>query len=281
MAFEEITTLIPLALESGKIALNYQDKLKLSFKPDRSVVTQADKEVEDLIIRHVKALNPSYQVLGEETSGDQNKDFFFSALNGTCFVVDPIDGTAPYSNRLPTWGVSIGVMEEGELTQGIIYLAGLGEIFFTQGTESFMAKVSNPESDPVLGEKIPLLPAPKTLAPGQMIALSQRIARRGTYELNYPFQMTGSTVFALAKMAQGCYGAYSAQLCLWDYAAGWPILKNLGYALEFQNLAGELPSLDKVLKGPGNTSPWNTRDTLIFAPPGIISDIRSGMNENL
>lgn len=45
------------------------------------------------------------------------------------WVVDPIDGTAPYLNGLPGWCVSIGLMDERGPLLGVIYVPVLEEMF--------------------------------------------------------------------------------------------------------------------------------------------------------
>lgn len=281
MSSPDITQFLPLVLKSGKIALQWQNHLTKTFKSDKSIVTQADQEVEELIIRTITGENPEWMVLGEETSGAQNPDFVEKAARGICFVVDPIDGTAPYANGLPTWGVSLGLMENGILTQGIIYLPALGEIFYTKAGKSWLARVDHARSAPVMDEPEALPPAPTDIPRGKMLALSQRVAKRGHYALEAPFQMTGSSVFALAKVAQGCYGAYAAQLHLWDFAAGWPLLKNLGYRMENRKSPGEPDLFGQILKGAGSDKPWHTRDTLVFGPAPEMERLKKGMDEGL
>ncbi len=115
------------AVEAGKIALNYyQTQLTHKQKDDLSPVTEADQVVEQFLIKKIRqTYSPSnYSIIAEESGGDwQNKEF--------TWVIDPIDGTRIFINGLPLWCISIGLLQNGEVYRGVVYLPATNDIFYT------------------------------------------------------------------------------------------------------------------------------------------------------
>jgi len=68
------------------------------------VVTEADRETENLIRSLLADARPSDGFLGEEGGAE-------SGTSGLTWVVDPIDGTVNYLYGIPQWAVSIAVVE--------------------------------------------------------------------------------------------------------------------------------------------------------------------------
>ena len=79
-----------VAYEAGEIIRKYFVKNPDSeFKKDDSIVTVADKEINDLVIERVKENFPGHAVNGEEASYQQDTKHVW--------VCDPIDGTNPFA----------------------------------------------------------------------------------------------------------------------------------------------------------------------------------------
>ncbi|MCC6471835.1 MAG: inositol monophosphatase family protein [Alphaproteobacteria bacterium] len=103
-----------LADESGKIlyAANARRPL-VELKPDRSLVTKIDRRIESRLRRLIRARFPGHGVLGEEAGG-QNLDA------DLLWVIDPIDGTAPFVAGVPVFGTLIALLYRGEPIVGVI-----------------------------------------------------------------------------------------------------------------------------------------------------------------
>ncbi|MBN7793435.1 inositol monophosphatase family protein [Microbacterium esteraromaticum] len=92
------------------------------------IVTEADREVEQLIRDRIRTERPDDGFLGEETGAERG-------ASGLTWVVDPIDGTVNYAYGIPTYSVSIAVVEgepNPESWQGVaaaVCAPGLGELF--------------------------------------------------------------------------------------------------------------------------------------------------------
>lgn len=93
--------------------------LRITRKPDRTPVTDADTAVEDALRRIIAAERPDDAVLGEERGGS-------IAPAGRCWVLDPIDGTKNFSRGMPAWGSLVALTVEGEPVVGVASAPALG-----------------------------------------------------------------------------------------------------------------------------------------------------------
>ena len=82
--------------------------LRVSAKPDASLVTQADTEVETLLRDRIGAAFPHHGLVGEE--------FADEAGDGeTRWIIDPIDGTHNLVRGIPVFATLLAVERAGEL----------------------------------------------------------------------------------------------------------------------------------------------------------------------
>ena len=94
--------------KSSEIALKYYNSPGTELKPDQSVVTLADKAIEEYLVSRLEDLENDVYVIGEETSESKSLSYIEQALKKKAWIIDPIDGTSMYSARIPIWGISIG-----------------------------------------------------------------------------------------------------------------------------------------------------------------------------
>src|SRR5450755_2115099 len=98
----ELTVAKEAAKQAAELALRYQPGIVAETKPDRSPVTKADKECEQLIARILTEAFPGDGVLGEEGASLESR-------NGRRWIIDPIDGTRDYVRGNPLWANLIGL----------------------------------------------------------------------------------------------------------------------------------------------------------------------------
>ena len=77
-----------LLLQSGAVALKYFDSPRLSYKKDQTVVTQADREIENLLAATLDKPEEGSYLLGEETLEGRSEDYIKGALGGTAWIVE-------------------------------------------------------------------------------------------------------------------------------------------------------------------------------------------------
>jgi len=114
--FQETTTfLLDLAEKANRILLRYYSPAGISFsvKADSSRVTEADLEVNRMVIEEVEKNYPDFKVLAEEESNN-TKD------SKKLFVVDPLDGTLNFTLGSPLFCFSAAVVIDGKSVAGVI-----------------------------------------------------------------------------------------------------------------------------------------------------------------
>src|ERR1700729_175676 len=114
---------VDAAREAGGILLQEFDRpVKISYKGEVDIVTQADKRSEEAIVARLRAHFPKHAIVAEEGGGTESDSPFR-------WHVDPLDGTTNYAHGYPCFTVSIGLEEAGELVVGVIYQPVTQELF--------------------------------------------------------------------------------------------------------------------------------------------------------
>jgi len=108
---------IRLARLGGRMALAMFRETPVSWKPDGSMLTDADMRIQRRLETEITALFPGDAMLGEEETG--------AAGAGPdarhCWVLDPIDGTNNFGRGMPGFTVSVGVLRDGLPWAGAVY----------------------------------------------------------------------------------------------------------------------------------------------------------------
>ena len=86
------------------------------------MVSDADREAEELLERLLMTARPNDALLGEEGAGR-------TGTTGLRWVVDPLDGTTNFVFGYPHWAVSVAVEDEHGVLAGAIYDPSRDELF--------------------------------------------------------------------------------------------------------------------------------------------------------
>lgn len=209
--------LVALAEEAGTIARTCRDWLVRELKPDGSIVTNADRDVETFLRERLTALVPGSNVWGEEFGHAEEGP-------GGLWLVDPVDGTTNFAWGSPLWGVSVALMKGGEVVVGAVCLPDLNETYSAaRGAGAFLGDRSLP----------PIPPGP--VQAHEPISCNESVARRylrqrfpGKQRCNGAMVIDGC--FVAAQRIRGLIGAREK---LYDMAAVALMGLELGAALRF------------------------------------------------
>mgnify|MGYP002875598860 CR=1 FL=1 len=274
----DVSRIRDLLLEAGRIALDHFEAPRTELKDDNSLVTDADREIETYLAGQLVDGSDEAILIGEESAEGWTAKRVAAALEGTAWVVDPIDGTAPYANQLPTWGISLGQMHRGRLENGALFLPRTGELFITDGEQVLYHRGAR---NPAYWSFETLTPLPREDHPWRasgMVSLPQEIVHRGRFSGHNPVQSNGSAVYSVAKLIRGSYLCYIARIKLWDLAGSLPILDRLGFRVVFEDgrdLPLEVTPRDWVLDA---DSPrlWKSTGLLFIAhDPATLEHMRT------
>lgn len=110
------------AKKAAERALRYQPNIVAETKPDKSPVTQADRECERMIAGILSEAFPDDGILGEEGARAESR-------SGRRWIIDPIDGTRDYVRGNPLWANLIALEADGDVVAGIVNLPVLGKLY--------------------------------------------------------------------------------------------------------------------------------------------------------
>jgi fructose-1,6-bisphosphatase/inositol monophosphatase family enzyme len=124
----DIHAVVQLAREAGQLALAQLAAMSVELKADASYVTQIDRQVEAMLRERLEAAHPAAGFWGEETGSErlEARDLW---------VVDPIDGTTNLVNRLPVWGISIGLLRDARPYAGVLHIPSVDETYWAVAGE--------------------------------------------------------------------------------------------------------------------------------------------------
>ncbi len=111
-----------LALEAGEIMRKYFLVTDTTWKSDNTPLTQADTEINSLVIQRINEAYPTHSVLGEEESDMKDSQYVW--------VCDPVDGTMPYSHGLPISTFSLALCDDGVPQVGVVYDPFMKRLFW-------------------------------------------------------------------------------------------------------------------------------------------------------
>lgn len=244
-----------IAREAGAIALDYfrrRETLVIETKKDpQDVVSIADRAVETLIRDRIAEAYPDDGILGEEYGLTEGR-------SGLTWVIDPIDGTSPFVNGMPTWCVSIAILHRDEPVVGIIAAPCQDELFSAaQGLGARLnGTILRLDGSRTIRNSVTGLGANHHVPPHVVAhAVQALLAQGGTFIRN------GSGALMLAYVAAGrLVGYYEPYMHAWDCLAGYCLVREAGgWFLPFP-VGG-----DSLTQGA----------PVLAAAPGAIDDLRA------
>jgi histidinol-phosphatase len=122
MSQRALAAAVEAARAAGEVALKYyRGGFDVTLKADRSPVTQADREAEQVIVDVLGRAVPDAGFLGEEFGAQGPQD--------RRWIIDPIDGTRNFVRRIPLWATLIALEEQGQVTVGVVYNPVTGDLY--------------------------------------------------------------------------------------------------------------------------------------------------------
>jgi len=212
---------IETAREAGDILLAEFDRpVKISYKGEVDIVTQADKRSEQAIVSRLRTHFPKHSIVAEEGGGSESESPFR-------WHVDPLDGTTNFAHGYPCFCVSLGLEEAGELSVGVIYQPVSGELFTAAKGEGAYLNQKKIEVSGI-----------EKLATSLLCTGFPSVKRSQNPNIHYYWDFTlrshgvrrdGSAAMDLAAVACGRFeGFWEFGLHTWDVAAGVLLVREAG-----------------------------------------------------
>ncbi len=195
--------------------------LTVRSKTYNDFVSEVDHAAERSIIETLQDAYPDHGFLGEESGADR-----IDAEN--VWIIDPLDGTTNFLHGFPQYSVSIALMQQGVLTQAVVYDPNRNDLFTaTRGRGAYLndkrIRVSNRSKlqESIIGTGFPFRDFAHLDA---YLGMFKDMIKK-TSGLRRP----GSAALDLAYVAAGWYdGFWEINLSKWDIAAGALLVQEAG-----------------------------------------------------
>jgi len=214
------------ARASAAIVSIPRSQAKPRTKDDHSPVTQADEASEAIILDGLARLAPGIPVISEESFARAPK-----IVAGSCFIVDPLDGTKEFLAGRDEYAVCIGVVTHGSAIAGVIAAPERGLLW--RGVVG--RKAERMRFNFATGASSERTTIHTRRAPSKLLAAVSRTHLDANSEaflsrLKIEERHRSGSAVKFCQLAQGEADVYPrlAVTCEWDIAAGCAILAAAG-----------------------------------------------------
>ncbi len=213
-----------ISRRAGELLLSYhQTEHVISKKSDHTMVTEADKAADQLIIDGLNSLQPQLPIISEESPAP---DYAVRQQWDRYWLVDPLDGTHEFIKGSEEFTVNIALIENQKVVLGVVYAPTTGHLWH-----------ASTETDAMLLQ--PELPVKKIVA--RKVELDNIILISGHSEKGERFKQMLSKIQPSVNIPMGS----SLKICLiaegkadlyprlgrtseWDTAAAQCVLERAG-----------------------------------------------------
>jgi len=211
--------------QAGKIFKEgYYSKKEITHKGTKDLVTQYDVGIENFLKEKFSKAFSDFNIIAEES--DNNKIQFNNSI-----IIDPIDGTTNFVNKVPHCAISVGVYKDKKPYIGIVYNPILDELYTAQIGKGAYCNGTKIEvsSDECFQTSLISTGFPYS---GDTNKDDLDFIMNNLYRVLPKCQdvrRLGSASIDLCMVASGVYGGYfEINLKAWDVAAGMIILHEAG-----------------------------------------------------
>lgn len=225
------------------------DRSLVRLKSHHEIVSKADLNSEEIIIKEIRKTYPSHRILSEERGAIDNSGDFI-------WIVDPLDGSTNFSMHSPLWAVSIGIgaiLDNGiiEMVAAAVFAPFLQELYYSSKGEG--ARLNGKR---IAVSKVNRGKVLNTFCHGKDVKdIRQAVRYFGRQKLSgLDCRQLGSASLELAYVAAGRIESIMIPgACLWDVAAGALLVGEAGGKVtDFSN------------------KPWNAADGDMLATNGLV-----------
>ncbi len=271
---EYLPRMLDFAKKAGEIALRYRDDSAPGLKPDQTIITKADKEISALCkMMFADVIDGKEHIMIDEEDPQVASYLDQNTLNKATYVwsVDPIDGTRLYANKMPTFGISLGVLKDLKPWLGVVYFPVLNELFVSDGQYAYF--VTQPFTDQEKRQLI--VPIDEQLSPQSLFFCNDTFFRKFNWaDKDFHIMIHACAVVNLCWPAIGRGVGCFLKSSLWDFAGSWPIMKAAG--MDFRRVSdGKLIERIEVGIFAGGKKHWELNDYYLISSKRNFDIIKS------
>lgn len=208
--------------KSAQIVMDAYNLPKITeYKGKTNLVTKTDRQSENIIISEIHKAFPKHGIIAEESER-------INAESEYQWIIDPLDGTTNFVHGYPSFGISIGILQNSEPICGIIkelpvnktYSAIKGKGAFCDGKRIQVSSVNSLEQS--------LLVTGFGYEHDEKWSANMKLFKQFT-DVTQGVRRLGAAAIDLCHVASGKVdGFWEFDLKPWDTAAGVLIVKEAG-----------------------------------------------------
>lgn len=213
-----------LARYTGSVIMkfyNSQKSINISYKSDKTPITNVDREANNIIKEGLIQINPNFPIISEEESHNFDIYRFWKDY----WLIDPLDGTKEFLKKNGEFTVNISLIKNGIPVLGVIY-APFSNILYSSFNNNAWKEIK-----PGVKEKISVSYSEKN-TPLLITSRSHPDKELNNYLKkikNYKLKKMGSSL-KFCLIAEGTAQIYPrfGKTHIWDTAAGQAIVTAAG-----------------------------------------------------
>ncbi len=238
------------AILNSHLIDSYQRPIKILDKGTEGLATEADMLSEALVMRKIRERYPDHLILSEEDAFAKKLKLDGVGADQYLWLIDPLDGTNNFYNRVPFFSVSLAVSRGLQTQVGVVFNPVSNELFYaTRGGGAFLVRQVGKEE-----VRIRLKASHVKKGFNEALLSANLTSKRVEKDLLKSFpevramRRFGSAALELSYVAAGMLDAYwEYRLKPWDMAAAGLICEEAG--VRISNVKGEefTPFVSSVL----------------------------------
>jgi myo-inositol-1(or 4)-monophosphatase len=238
--------------QAGRIALqHYYQNESATEKPDQTLLTQTDLELEKFLVSQIAATYPTHNRLAEEKTGNRRRKSAYT------WVIDPLDGTTTFVRKLPGWGISLGLLYRNRPIFGLFYMPLLGDMTYATAEDGIYSEPTSAWAVRSDWQHNGFL----AVSAGAHHEFQIDVART---------RALGSISASLVYTARGsATAAFIPRAYLWDLVAGTVILNQAGGEIRY--LSGRPVDYSVLLGG------YLAPEPILAGHPALVSELQSAI----
>ncbi|MCL2439210.1 MAG: hypothetical protein FWD15_01720 [Alphaproteobacteria bacterium] len=220
--------LLDFAHAAGEYALKQQGKIDFSCSAYKSAsvvdtITKIDLELTRRFHKFAREnfAKIDYFIIDEETTETRSADPVARMMEHEyTFVLDPLDGTLPYSAGLPNWVVSIGVFKGIKPVAGVAFAPALDFLVYADDKKAYSIE---------RGRKTEIKKGRCATPPILLTNFQPSAVPNKNYDSDKMFALNFySAILSLMYVATGKVAAYRFKAYFWDMAGALTALHHAG-----------------------------------------------------